>query len=67
VSGNSYLIVFNPPSQEYSVELKNETSIALKNIAIANEEVKLSDSGKTFGKRILFSVVGFQVDLNLLG
>jgi len=62
VSGNSYLIVFNPPSQEYSVELKNETSIALKNFAIANGEVKLSDAGKTFGKRILFSVVGFQVD-----
>jgi uncharacterized membrane protein AbrB (regulator of aidB expression) len=34
----------------------------MKNFAIANGEVKLSDAGKTFGKRILFIVVGFQVD-----
>jgi len=60
--GNSYLIVFNPPSQQYSVELKNETSVTLKNFILVNGEVKLSDTGKITGKHILFNVVNSQVD-----
>jgi len=60
--GNSYLIVFNPPQQQYSIEIRNETPVTLKNFALVNGEVKLSDAGKTTGKHILFNVVRSQVD-----
>jgi hypothetical protein len=60
--GNSYLIVFNPPQQQYSIEIRNETPVTLKNFALVNGEVRLSDAGKTTGKYILFNVVRSQVD-----
>jgi hypothetical protein len=60
--GNSYLIVFNPPQQQYSVEMENEAPVMLKNFALTNDGVKVSDAGKATGKHIVFNVVGFNVD-----
>jgi len=60
--GNSYLIVFNPPQQQYSVEVENETLLTVKNFALTNEGVTISDAGGATGKHIVFNVVGSNVD-----
>jgi hypothetical protein len=60
--GNSYLIVFNPPQQQYSVEMENEAPVMLRNFALTNDGVKVSDAGKATGKHVVFNVVGFNVD-----